>query len=173
MSATVIRSDTSSGGLLISLSAAIDRPQFVTGPQKCVVRGPVGEFRKRITALLEGAAAGAASDTAFAATLSAAPARARDDARATACCSGANIAKEKTAETDGDGVRGVSFTTNTLKRCEFDASRLVTKACRSYEQGKPSYQKEQNHKRLAATLGFEYETEKKILLRCSTDFGLR
>lgn len=30
----------------MSRRAARERPQFVTGPQKCVVFGPVGEFRK-------------------------------------------------------------------------------------------------------------------------------
>lgn len=38
----------------MSAIAAIDIPQFVTGPQKCVVFGPVGEFMKRVMKLVLG-----------------------------------------------------------------------------------------------------------------------
>lgn len=42
--ATVMLGDTFSLGLLMSRMAAKLMPQFATGPQKCVVFGPVGEF---------------------------------------------------------------------------------------------------------------------------------
>eukprot|EP00183_Erythrolobus_madagascarensis_P005863 CAMPEP_0185847444 /NCGR_PEP_ID=MMETSP1354-20130828/2722_1 /TAXON_ID=708628 /ORGANISM="Erythrolobus madagascarensis, Strain CCMP3276" /LENGTH=61 /DNA_ID=CAMNT_0028547739 /DNA_START=67 /DNA_END=249 /DNA_ORIENTATION=+ len=36
-----------STGLRMSMNPEIDNPQLAAGPQKCVVRGPVGEFIHR------------------------------------------------------------------------------------------------------------------------------
>lgn len=41
----VMFGETSSAGLRVSERPAITKPQFAMGPQKCVVRGPVGEFQ--------------------------------------------------------------------------------------------------------------------------------
>jgi hypothetical protein len=43
-----MRSEICSGGFDMSLRAAREMPQFVTGPQKCEVLGPVGELMKRM-----------------------------------------------------------------------------------------------------------------------------
>lgn len=41
----VMFGDTNSAGLRVSDNPAITKPQFAMGPQKCVVRTPVGEFK--------------------------------------------------------------------------------------------------------------------------------
>lgn len=63
MSAPVMRSLTRSGDFVMSFSAAIDKPQLVIGPQKCVVFGPVGLLRNVISTFpLGGAGGGGATD---------------------------------------------------------------------------------------------------------------
>eukprot|EP00982_Pelagococcus_subviridis_P011245 31072-Pelagococcus_subviridis.AAC.7 len=51
-SAPVMGADTSSGDFVVSFKPARTKPQFATGPQKCVVFGPVGEATHRANAEL-------------------------------------------------------------------------------------------------------------------------